>query len=187
MPNTPLRPRRCSICANIGFRSMTSLCCRRPRQADGRRIGAGNCGNRSHSVVSCPTSKVLRTALERRTREVSQAWRKTAKRLPDLRDLSKHLGRAIQNGEIDENYSPELRRIRRAMAHARARLTEKLESMLRSPAYSSQLQDQLVTVRNGRFVIPVRTGAKARRRRHRSRQLLPAARRSSWSRSPSSK
>jgi len=80
--------------------------------------------------------------------------------LPDLRDLSKHLGRAIQNGEVDENYSPELRRIRRALAAARARLTEKLESILRSPAYSSQLQDQLVTIRNGRFVIPVRSEQK---------------------------
>ncbi len=83
-----------------------------------------------------------------------------AHRLPDLRELSKHLGRAIQNGEIDENYSPELRRIRRALAAARARLTEKLESMLRSPAYSSQLQEQFVTVRNGRFVIPVRSEQK---------------------------
>ena len=81
----------------------------------------------------------------------------TAQRLPDLRDLSKHLSRAIQNGEIDENYSPELRRIRRAINAARARLTDKLDSILRSPFYASQLQEQFVTLRNGRFVIPVRT------------------------------
>src|SRR6516165_948961 len=84
----------------------------------------------------------------------------TARRLPDLRELAKHLGRAIQNGEVDENYSPELRRIRRALATTRARLTEKLESMLRSPAYAPQVQEQIVTVRNGRFVIPVRTEQK---------------------------
>jgi DNA mismatch repair protein MutS2 len=84
----------------------------------------------------------------------------TAQRLPDMRELSKHLGRAVQNGEIDENYSPELRRIRKAIAAARARLTDRLESILRSPAYSSQLQEQLVTIRNGRFVIPVRTEQK---------------------------
>src|SRR5262245_14279963 len=83
-----------------------------------------------------------------------------AHRLPDLRELSKHLSRAIQNGEIDENYSPELRRIRRAIAIARSRLTEKLESILRSPAYSSQLQEEFITIRNGRFVIPVRTEQK---------------------------
>src|SRR5262249_26998097 len=83
-----------------------------------------------------------------------------AQRLPDLRELSKHLGRAIRNGEVDENYSPELRRIRRSLATARARLTEKLQSMVRSPAYAPQLQEQLVTMRNGRFVIPVRAEQK---------------------------
>src|SRR5262249_48239792 len=83
-----------------------------------------------------------------------------AQRLPDLRDLIKQLGRAVQNGDIDENYSPNLRRIRRAIAAARSRLTDKLESLLRSPVYSSQLQEQLVTIRNGRFVIPVRTEQK---------------------------
>jgi DNA mismatch repair protein MutS2 len=84
----------------------------------------------------------------------------TSRRLPDLRELARHLGRAIQNGEVDEHYSPELRRIRRALATTRARLTEKLESMLRSPAYAPQVQEQIVTVRNGRFVIPVRTEQK---------------------------
>src|SRR2546427_407413 len=84
----------------------------------------------------------------------------TGQRVPDLRDLGKHLGRAIQNGEVDDKYSPELARIRRALSTARSRLTEKLESIVRSPAYSSQLQEQIVTVRNGRFVIPIRTDQK---------------------------
>ncbi len=83
-----------------------------------------------------------------------------AARLPDLRDLSKHLGRAIRDGEVDERYSPELSRIRRALEATRSRVTGKLESMLRSPDYASQLQDQIVTVRNGRFVIPVRSDQK---------------------------
>src|SRR5438128_4771796 len=84
----------------------------------------------------------------------------TGQRLPDLRELGKHLGRAIQNGEVDDKYSPELARIRRALATTRSRLTEKLESIVRSPAYSPQLQEQIVTIRNGRFVIPIRTEQK---------------------------
>src|SRR3989441_12674175 len=40
----------------------------------------------------------------------------TGQRLPDLRDLGKHLGRAIQNGEIEDRYSCELARIRRALS-----------------------------------------------------------------------
>jgi DNA mismatch repair protein MutS2 len=83
-----------------------------------------------------------------------------AHRLPDLRDLSKHLGRAVQNGEIDEKYSPELARIRRALHAARARLTDRLTSIIKSPAHADQLQDQLITLRNGRFVIPVRSEQK---------------------------
>src|SRR5262252_6995838 len=93
-------------------------------------------------------------------REAFPNLAQTARRLPDLRELAKHLGRAIQNGEVEEHYSPELKRIRRALANTRARLTEKLESMLRSPAYAPQVQEQIVTVRNGRFVIPVRTEQK---------------------------
>lgn len=83
-----------------------------------------------------------------------------AARFPDLRELMRQLGRAVQNGEIDERYSPELGRIRRALESTRRTVTSKLESMLRNPDYSAQLQDQVVTVRNGRFVIPVRSDQK---------------------------
>jgi DNA mismatch repair protein MutS2 len=84
----------------------------------------------------------------------------TGHRLPDLRDLSKHLARAVRNGEIDERYSPELGRIRRAINVARTRVTDRLESMVKSPAFAGQVQDQLITIRNGRFVIPVRSEQK---------------------------
>ncbi len=84
----------------------------------------------------------------------------TAQRLPDLRDLSRHLGRAVHNGEIDERYSPELARIRRALNVARSRLTDRLQSMIKDPALAGHLQDQVVTIRNGRFVIPVRSDQK---------------------------
>ena len=121
------------------------------------------------SVLEVPEIEAIRSFLVhteglrvrwKEDREEFPKLAQTSLRLPDLRDLIKHLGRAIQNGEIDENYSPELRRIRRAMAAARSRLTEKLDSIIRSPSYSSQLQEQLVTIRNGRFVIPIRTEQK---------------------------
>lgn len=84
----------------------------------------------------------------------------TAHRLPDLRELQKQLGRAMANGEIDERYSPELQRIRRAIATVRGRIKQKLESIVRSPQHADQLQEQLITIRNGRFVIPVRVDQK---------------------------
>lgn len=86
--------------------------------------------------------------------------REAGQRLPDFRDLRNHLDGAVHNGEINESRYSELARIRRALSVVRSRLTNKLESILRKPAYSSQLQDQLITIRNGRFVIPVRTEQK---------------------------
>ncbi len=83
-----------------------------------------------------------------------------AHRLPDLRELAKHLGRAVHDGEIDERYSPELARIRRSLNAARSRLTDKLQSMVKNPRFADQLQDEVITIRNGRFVIPVRTEQK---------------------------
>ena len=96
----------------------------------------------------------------REEREKLPKLAQTGQRIPDLGQLGKHLKRAIQNGEVDDRYSPELARIRRVLSATRSRLTEKLEGMLRSPAYSPQLQEQIVTVRNGRFVIPIRTDQK---------------------------
>jgi DNA mismatch repair protein MutS2 len=96
----------------------------------------------------------------REEREKFPKLAQTGLRLPDLGQLSKHLKRAIQNGEVDDRYSPELARIRRVLAATRSRLTERLEAIVRSPAYSAQAQEQIVTIRNGRFVIPIRTEQK---------------------------
>lgn len=79
---------------------------------------------------------------------------------PDLGNLERHLARAIRGGEINENYSKELKRLRRALESSRSRLNHKLESILKSPGSSDQLQEQLITVRNGRYVIPVRVEQK---------------------------
>ncbi len=96
----------------------------------------------------------------REEREKFPKLAQTGQRLPDLGHLSKQLRRAIQNGEVDDKYSPELARIRRVLAATRSRLTERLEAIVRSPAYSPQLQEHIVTIRNGRFVIPIRTEQK---------------------------
>jgi DNA mismatch repair protein MutS2 len=101
----------------------------------------------------------LRTRWKDEAAAYPRLFQRTAA-FPDLRDLGKQLGRAIQNGEVDERYSPELGRIRRVLESVRRTVTSKLESMLRHPEYSAQLQDQLVTVRNGRFVLPVRSEQK---------------------------
>jgi DNA mismatch repair protein MutS2 len=81
-------------------------------------------------------------------------------KIPDLRRMLASIrGKILPNGEIDDNASPELRRIRREITERRNRIYRNLESLMRDRATS--VQDEIVTVRNGRFVIPVRTDARA--------------------------
>ncbi len=58
--------------------------------------------------------------------------------------------------EIADTASSELATIRRKMRAASQRVREQLDKMVRSPAYQKVLQDPIVTIRGGRFVVPVK-------------------------------
>ncbi|HKS67306.1 MAG TPA: Smr/MutS family protein [Candidatus Acidoferrales bacterium] len=75
--------------------------------------------------------------------------------LPGLRDLSIAIRRAVlPNGEISDDASPQLKRIRAGIAQARERIRHSLEAILR--ARGEPAGEDYVTLRNDRFVIPVR-------------------------------
>lgn len=57
---------------------------------------------------------------------------------------------------LSDNASPLLADIRRKMRAAAARVREQLDKLVRSPSYQKFLQDPIVTIRNGRFVVPVK-------------------------------
>ncbi len=61
----------------------------------------------------------------------------------------------LPGGEIDDSASPELARIRREISSQRQKLTKSLESVMRNSG--DAIQDEIVTVRNDRFVIPVKS------------------------------
>jgi DNA mismatch repair protein MutS2 len=83
-----------------------------------------------------------------------------ALKIPDLRRLLASIrGKILPTGEVDDNASPELRRVRREINERRARIYRSLESLMRDRAPSA-IQDDIVTIRNGRFVIPVRTDSR---------------------------
>ncbi|MEG1835108.1 MAG: endonuclease MutS2 [Oscillospiraceae bacterium] len=63
----------------------------------------------------------------------------------------------ISDTEISDNASPELKTIRRKMKSQEVRIREQLDKLLRSPTYKNSLQDAIVTQRNGRFVVPVKS------------------------------
>jgi len=66
----------------------------------------------------------------------------------------------LPNGELDDRASPELASIRHEINTLRSRITRSLEGLMRRSAES--IQDELVTIRNDRFVIPVKADHRGR-------------------------
>lgn len=67
----------------------------------------------------------------------------------------------VSEEEVADNASPALADIRRKMRSAALRIREQLDRMIRSPAYQKLLQDPIVTIRDGRFVVPVKAEHRA--------------------------
>jgi DNA mismatch repair protein MutS2 len=65
------------------------------------------------------------------------------------------------SGEVSDNASPELKAVRERLRRQRTRLRGTLESFLRNRDTAKYLQDQVVTDRNGRFVLVVRAEHRA--------------------------
>lgn len=73
------------------------------------------------------------------------------------RFLEDEINRCILNeDDLFDGASPALARIRRDKRIANERAREKLNSIIRSATHSKYLQDPLITIRNGRFVVPVK-------------------------------
>ena len=81
-----------------------------------------------------------------------------ASQLPNLRELRGPIEKAIdsESGEVQDDASPELRRLRARLFKLRRRLENTLESYFKQKDSKKMLQEQIVTVRNGRSVLPVR-------------------------------
>lgn len=62
----------------------------------------------------------------------------------------------VSDEEIADTASPELATIRRKMRAASSRVREQLDKLVRSAAYQKALQEPIVTIRGGRFVVPVK-------------------------------
>ena len=63
----------------------------------------------------------------------------------------------LNEEEMADNASRELSDIRRKMRNQAQSIREKLEGMVRSSYYQKYLQDAIITQRNGRFVVPVKS------------------------------
>lgn len=77
--------------------------------------------------------------------------------LGDFREVEKRISGAIlPGGEISDRASEKLFSLRRRIISTRQRVKEKLDSIIRSATYQKYLQDPIVTIREGRYVVPVK-------------------------------
>ncbi|MDX6694312.1 MAG: mismatch repair protein MutS2 [Blastocatellia bacterium] len=95
-------------------------------------------------------------------REACPALWQTVEGLPrELQSMAARVSvKILPSGELDDRASPELARIRHEITRLRSQITRTLEGLMRRS--EAAIQDELVTVRNDRFVIPVKTDHRGR-------------------------
>jgi DNA mismatch repair protein MutS2 len=83
-------------------------------------------------------------------------------RLTPLPALQASLERALdEQGGVTDDASDELAEVRRTLRQLRDQLTRRLDDLLARPAMAAVIADRYVTIRNNRFVIPIKAGAAA--------------------------
>src|SRR5205807_1582159 len=97
-------------------------------------------------------------------RLAAEAPRTAALRVaPPPKELEQRLAVSLDaDGQVQDGASRTLARARRAVREARARLVKQLGAMLAALDPTDRAPDAAVTVREGRYVIPVRSTARAR-------------------------
>jgi DNA mismatch repair protein MutS2 len=95
-------------------------------------------------------------------RENAPALWEMVESLPrELNSLAARISNKIlPGGELDDRASPELARIRADINRLRSQITHQLEVLMRRS--EAAIQDELVTLRNDRFVIPVKSDHRGR-------------------------
>ncbi len=72
----------------------------------------------------------------------------------------KILGAILSEEEIADNASPTLSDIRRHMRIQSAKIKDSLQKVISSPSYSKFLREPIITIRQGRYVVPVKSECK---------------------------
>jgi DNA mismatch repair protein MutS2 len=93
-------------------------------------------------------------------------WRRIrtlSESVPDFTEFLRFFRNKIQpDGTLEDRASPELARIRREIEKQRRVIQESLRGCLRKLAEGGAVQDELITIRGERFVIPVKIEQKRR-------------------------
>ena len=70
--------------------------------------------------------------------------------------INKIASSIIDENTLDDKASPELQRIRKKIRNLEQDIRSKLNDMIHSSSFSKYIQENVITIRNGRFVIPIK-------------------------------
>ena len=111
-------------------------------------------------VAQIPTD--IHRLFEKRDREEFPNLFAIVDALPVFPELVEAIRYCIDaEGVLLDRASPELRTIRRKMSRLRENIHQKLEATLRSPEHQKAIQEQIITSRNNRYVIPIKQEARS--------------------------
>ena len=86
-----------------------------------------------------------------------------AGRIGHCPELVERIGHCLdERGEVRDEASKELARIRRELRIAHDRLLDRLQRIISSPENTAYLQEPIITLRQGRYVIPLKADFKGR-------------------------
>ncbi len=109
----------------------------------------------------CERAMTARAAVQAEREAAPVIWGRLAQLPNELNSLVARIrNKILPSGEIDDRASPELARVRHEIGRLRSNITRSLENLMRRS--EEAIQDELVTVRNDRFVIPVRSDHRGR-------------------------
>jgi DNA mismatch repair protein MutS2 len=109
----------------------------------------------------CEQAMAARAAIFEERENAAMLWRLVETLPRELHSLVVRItNKILPDGELDDRASPELAGIRHEITTLRSRITRSLENVMRRSAEA--IQDELVTMRNDRFVIPVKADHRGR-------------------------
>lgn len=109
---------------------------------------------------TCDVASRVRRFFKHRTEVAPTLWA-IASRLDSCPEIREALQRALEpGGRLSDNASPDLRRLRREVQNQTERIKARVEKLLRSEEMDAHLQDDYFTMREERYVLPLRVSAK---------------------------
>ncbi len=108
------------------------------------------------------TSRLIKKFLLK-TKEKYPLIKVRAEKIRTFSELEKEIIQCIdEDGVVLDRASPELRKIRRDIIKKEQSLKNKLETIIRSSRFAAIIQEPLITIRQNRYVIPVKQEKKAK-------------------------